>query len=613
MKEVYWSDCHHSSFKEQMNKRISQIQSAEELKTLTLAELQELSASLREDIIQSTSLNGGHIGASLCCVEFIIALHKVFTTPKDHFVFDVGHQAYAHKMLTHRRFQFDTLRKEKGISGFTNRAESAHDAFGAGHASTSISSAIGILEGKKLNKDESHVVAIVGDGALTGGLTLEGLNNVGALKRNLIIVLNDNRMSIDPNVGALKNSFESDSEAAKKYFELLGVRYWGPYDGDHIEELIETFSKAKMLNEPVVIHLLTEKGRGYEPAIQDKIRFHGCGPFETNSGKALPSSDTKKKYQDLFSESLIEIAHRDERIVAITAAMPSGTSLNKFQKVHPQRFYDVGLAEAHGVEFGAGLATQGIKPFVCIYSTFMQRAYDQLIHDVGLQNLPVRLCLDRAGLVGDDGATHQGVFDYAYLRSIPNFVIMAPKDEAELQNMLETMRLHNAGPSSLRFPRGTIRGVELPHKPQAIRLGEAELLYGSDSGEVLICAIGEAVYDAVNAAKTLLEHHNIQASVVNLRFVKPLDEKLLLELIPNFENIITVEEGTVKGGVGSAILELMAENTLLKPTKILGVPDTFIEHASQKRQRELVGIDSPSIVKVALELCPCEQRAASNF
>ena len=583
-------------------KNLYKIQTAEELKSLSLAELNELAATIRHDTLQATSVNGGHIGASLCCNEMVIALHRVFTTPQDAFVFDVGHQSYTHKMLTSRRFQFYKLRKENGISGFTNRSESEHDAFGAGHASTAISAALGILEGKKIIGDKHHVVAIVGDGALTGGLTLEGLNNAGALKRNLIIVLNDNRMSIDPNVGALKESFENDPMAAKKYFNLLGIDYWGPFTGHDIKTLIDVFTKAKAHDRPLLIHLLTEKGYGYAPAVKDKTRFHGCGPFDAETGNAIKSPTAKEKYQDLFAETLIEMANKDQGIVAITAAMPSGTSLNKFQKVYPDRFYDIGLAEAHGVEFGAGLATnKDVKPFVCIYSTFLQRAYDQLIHDVALQKLPVRICMDRGGLVGDDGATHQGVFDFAYLRSIPNFVVMAPKDEAELQNMLETMRQFN-GPIAVRFPRGEVRGVRLPEKLEALPIGKAEVLSGDDHGDVLILAIGEPVLEAVNAAKILNETQGVKATVVNLRFAKPLDEALLAKLIPHFKAVVTVEEGLMAGGVGSAILEFMTSRLILKPSKLLGVPDQFIEHASQKRQRELCNIDTAGIQSACLEI-----------
>lgn len=582
-----------------MERNYYQIQSVEELKSLCPEELRTLCESIRQDIIQNTAVNGGHIGASLCCVEMIVALHKVFNTPHDSFVFDVGHQAYAHKMLTGRRDQMYKLRKENGLSGFTNRAESVHDAFGAGHASTSISSALGILEGKRLRGDDSHVVAVVGDGALTGGLTFEGLNHAGTLKRNLIVVVNDNRMSIDPNVGALKDAFEQGR--SRDYFTLLGMDYWGPTSGHDLTSLIEMFQKAKRHGKPLVIHLLTEKGSGYTPAIKDKIRFHGCGPFDVESGNAILSPDAKKKYQDLFSETLIEMAHHDERMVAITAAMPSGTSLNKFAKVHPEKFYDVGLAEGHAVEFAAGLATQGVRPFVCIYSTFLQRAYDQLIHDVALQNLPVRICMDRAGLVGDDGATHQGVFDYAYLAAIPNFVVMAPKDESELQMMMETARQYDSGPIALRFPRGETHGLALPKKITPIEVGRAELLHGRNSGDALICAIGEPVWTAVEAAKTLDELHGLKISVLNLRFAKPLDHEQILALVKNFRSIVTVEEGVIRGGVGASILELFSEVGLSIPTAVLGVPDRFIEHASQKRQREICGIDKQAILQAVLD------------
>jgi len=530
----------------------------------------------------------------------IVALHKVFETPSDCFVFDVGHQAYAHKMLTGRRFEFYKLRKENGVSGFTNRAESEHDVFGAGHASTSISAALGILEAKVKTSDPHHVVAVVGDGALTGGLTFEGLNNAGELGKNLIVILNDNGISIDPNVGALKDAF--DDGKAKDYFNVLGVDYWGPYDGHDIVKLIDVLQMAKIHSKPVLIHLKTVKGHTYSPAEKDKIRFHGCGPFDVESGNAIKSPTAKQKYQDIFAETLTKLAVEDEKILAITAAMPSGTSLKKFNKVHPDRFYDVGLAEGHAVEFGAGLATHGVKPFVSIYSTFLQRAYDQLIHDVALQNLPVRVCMDRGGLVGDDGATHQGLFDYAYLRSIPNFVVMAPKDEAELQHMIETMREYQTGPISVRFPRGEVLGVPLPEKLKSLPIGKAEHVYGNLSGDVLFLAIGTPVHDALTAAKLLEENEVLETSVINLRFAKPLDEEMILEFASNFKAVVTVEEGVIAGGVGSAILELLNHNKILKPVKVLGVEDVFVEHASQSRQREMAQIDAKGIAQAGLEL-----------
>lgn len=582
--------------------KLYQIHTPEELKALPIKELPELADTLRADIIQHTSVNGGHIGASLSCVDFIVAMHKVFHTPRDSFIFDVGHQAYAHKMLTGRRFQFYKLRKENGPSGFTNRFESEHDVFGAGHASTSISAAIGVLEGKRQSGDPSHVIAVIGDGALTGGLSFEGLNHAGEMGSNLIVVFNDNGISIDPNVGALKDAFEADAGNVQSYFELLGLDYWGPQNGHDIPELIATFTKAKTHDRPLVIHLKTEKGHTYAPAIKDKVRFHGCGPFDVETGAAIVSPESKPKFQDIFAETLIELAEHDPSILAITAAMPSGTSLKKFQKVYPERFYDVGIAEGHAALFGAGLATQKTKPFVCIYSTFLQRGYDQLIHDIALQNLPVRVCMDRGGLVGDDGATHQGVFDYAYLRCVPNFVIMAPKDEAEMQHMLETMRVYDTGPISLRFPRGEVRGVSLSKDLLPIPIGTAEHLYGDTRGDVLMLAIGEPVYDAVSAAKNLEEHHGLKASVVNLRFAKPLDEKLILKLCPHFKAILTVEEGAVSGGVGSAILELMAKNLIAVPTRLIGVPDRFMEHASQKRQRQICNLDVDGLVSEAVDL-----------
>lgn len=585
-----------------MKKNYNIIQTPQEVKRLSNAELVELSASLKNDIVQHTSVNGGHIGASLCCVDMIVALHKVFHTPEDAFIFDVGHQAYAHKMLTERRFKFYKLRKENGISGFTNRTESIHDGFGAGHASTSISAALGMLEGKKRNGDDGYVIAVIGDGALTGGLSFEGLNHAGELARNLIIIFNDNKISIDANVGALRHSFEKIKGGAKAYFNLLGIDYRGPFDGHHIPKLVEIFRTAKGFKHPILIHLNTIKGHSYLPAEKDKIRFHGCGPFDVETGNAIVSVESKKKYQELFAETLTELATKDDRIVAITAAMPTGTSLNKFKKVHPDKFYDVGLAEQHAVEFAAGLATQGSKPFVCIYSTFLQRSYDQLIHDIGLQNLPVRVCMDRGGLVGDDGATHQGVFDYAFLRTIPNYVVMAPKDDAELQHMMETARLYDQGPISIRFPRGEVKGATLPVKLKSIPIGKAEHIYGDTSGDVLICAIGTTVDPSIEAAKELEHEYKMDTSVINLRFAKPLDEEMILDFARQFKAVVTVEEGIVCGGVGSAILELFSREMILTPTRVLGVPDRFIEHASQERQREICGINFDSIVKESVDL-----------
>lgn len=589
--------------KKEIPERYFEIQTPEQLKALTTLELMELADSIRQDIIQSTSINGGHIGASLCCVDMIVAMHKVFTTPDDSFIFDVGHQAYAHKMLTGRRKGFAKIRKENGPSGFTNRMESEHDVFGAGHASTSISAALGILEAKRRAQKNGKVVAVIGDGALTGGLSYEGLNHTGDLKKDLIIVLNDNQMSIDPNVGALKDSFNHDPENAKNFFNLLGIDYWGPFQGHDVEKLNFIFEEAKKHTKPVVIHLLTQKGYGYPPAEEDKIRFHGCGPFALENGDAVKKENAKAKYQDLFAESMIRMADKDSSVVAITAAMPSGTSLKKFAKAHPENFYDVGIAEGHGVLFGAGLATDTTtKPFVSIYSTFLQRGYDQLIHDVALQNLPVRVCMDRAGLVGDDGATHHGIFDFAYMRSLPNFVVMAPKDEQEMQSMLETMRLYEKGPISIRFPRGEAKGLQLSDSPSPILIGQSEVCYGrQDRGDILLCAIGEPVNEAIQAAKKLEEDFALDVTVVNLRFAKPLDEKMLKSLIPNFRVVMTVEEGVAKGGVGSAVLEFMSEQGLLKPAKVLGIPDYFIEHASQAKQRAVCGIDANSIYETGIK------------
>ncbi|MBU1916835.1 MAG: 1-deoxy-D-xylulose-5-phosphate synthase [bacterium] len=582
------------------SKSLYQVQTAQEVKKLSADDLKKLADTIRHDIIQFTAMNGGHTAPSLGCVDIIVALHRVFETPQDAFVFDVGHQAYAHKMLTGRRFHFYTLRKENGLSGFPSTQESEHDAFGVGHASTSISVALGILEGKKKKNDDHHVVALLGDGSLTGGLAFEALNHAGELNNNLIVILNDNEMSIDPNVGGLKDSFKENK--AKYFFNSLGLDYWGPDDGHDITRMIRLFEKAKKHTRPLVIHLKTIKGLGYQPAENDVTRFHGLGPFDLETGAAIVSPKAKQKYQDLFSQTLVELASVDDSIVAITAAMPSGTSLNKFKKIHPDKFYDVGMAESHAVTFASGLATQGLHPFVCIYSTFMQRAYDQLIHDVAVHRLPLTFCMDRGGLVGDDGVTHQGVFDYAFLRTIPHFVVMAPKDEAELQHMMETARSYKEGPTSIRFPRGEVRGVPLPKKLRAIPIGKAEHVYGNCSGDVLILAIGEPVHTAVAAAKQLECDQGLSVSVVNLRFAKPLDEKMIIEFSENFGAILTVEEGIINGGVGSAIVELLVKNNVKKPIRVLGIPDIFITHATQMRQREMCGLDRESLVFSALDL-----------
>lgn len=578
------------------------IQTPKDLKALPQEKLSGLADSLRQDIIHHTSVNGGHIGASLSCVDLIVGMHRVFDTPCDSFVFDVGHQAYAHKMLTGRRHQFNKIRKEGGPSGFTNRFESDHDAFGAGHASTSISAAMGILEGKKRTGNKTHVVAMIGDGALTGGLSFEGLNTTGELARNLIIIFNDNGISIDPNVGALKDSFNLCHTNAEKYFQILGIDYWGPFDGHNLDEIIATLGRAKLYNHPLVLHFKTQKGYGYSPALGDQTRFHGCGPFKVECGTAITDAIPLSKYQDIFAEALIKMAERDNKIVAITAAMPSGTSLKKFGQAHPDRLYDVGIAEAHAALFGAGLATQGIKPFVCIYSTFLQRAYDQLIHDIGIQNLPVRVVMDRGGLVGDDGATHQGVFDFAYLMCLPGFVVMAPKDEVELVHMLETMRRHDTGPITVRYPRGDSFGQKLPKHPHPIPIGKAELLYGDSKGDLLMLAIGQPVQDCMKAARQLEAQEKLNVTVVNLRFAKPLDAALISALAPHFKALVTVEEGAVQGGVGSAVLQTLCENIILKPVKILGIPDRYIEHASQAKQRQICGIDVKSIFNAALDI-----------
>jgi 1-deoxy-D-xylulose-5-phosphate synthase len=612
---------------------LERIDAPKDIKKLRVAELERLAREIRDEIYRVTSLNGGHFASNLGSVELTLALHYVFDTPRDEIVWDVGHQGYPHKIITGRRERFDTIRKEGGLSGFLQREESEHDAFGAGHASTSISAALGMAVGKNLKGEPGRAIAVIGDGALTGGMAYEALNNAGSLHLPFIVVLNDNEMSIAPNVGAMskylsrmrtderyskaKAEFErlmhrlpkgdlflELSERMRDSFkefvyhtmiwEELGFTYVGPVDGHNVEELIETFRTVKSIDGPVFVHAVTTKGKGYDFAEDDPFKHHAAKV--TSNG---PSAPTPPKYQDVFGEYLTQLADEDDGIVAITAAMPDGTGLLPFAKRHPERLFDVGIAEQHAVTFAAGLATQGLRPVVAIYSTFLQRAYDQVIHDVCVQNLPVVFALDRAGLVGDDGRTHHGVFDFSYLRCLPNMVVMAPKDEHELKSMILTAVNYEDGPIALRFPRGSGTGVETSLNPVELPIGRGEII--RNGSDITIVAVGSRVTAAEHAADLLAER-GVSARVVNARFVKPLDEDLLLRCARETGAIVTVEENVLHGGFGAAVLELFMREGIQVQVSCLAIPDVFLDHASQESLRAKAGITAQDIVETALEL-----------
>ena len=620
---------------------LKQINSPSDLKKLSITELKELAKRLREVIIERVSINGGHLASNLGVVELTISLHYVFDSPVDKIIWDVGHQSYSHKLLTGRYERFSTLRKYKGISGFPKREESEHDIFGTGHSSTSISAALGIIEGRDKNKERFKVIAVIGDGAMTAGLALEGLNNAGHLKKDLIVILNDNEMSISPNVGALsaylnriltgefyqkfKRETKSFLEGIPKLgdkaakiaqkteemlkgfflpgviFEELGFNYVGPIDGHNIELLIETLKRIKTASSPTLVHVITKKGKGYAFAEQNPSLFHGIGPFNLETGAPLNKSGST--YSEVFGDTLTELADRDDKIIAISAAMKEGTGLEHFEEKYPDRFYDVGIAEPHAVTFAAGLATQGLKPVVTIYSTFFQRAYDEIVHDVCLQNLPVVFAIDRAGIVGEDGPTHNGLFDLSYLRHIPNLVVMAPKDDIELRVMLD-LALKHKGPIAIRYPRGKIQSSAMSYPEfvkrslSTFKIGEAEILKEGD--DIALIAIGNTVYPALSAAERL-EKDGITAMLINARFVKPLDRNLIFSVASIIPRIITIEENTLQGGFGSAVLELLNE-TDIHNVKIrrLGMPSGFIEQGKQSELRKKYGFDEEGIYLSAL-------------
>ncbi len=559
---------------------LQKINSSADLKMLTLEEIKLLAGEIRQLIIDVVSKNGGHLAPNLGVVELTLALHKVFTTPKDKIIWDVGHQSYIHKILTGRKELFPTLRQYHGMSGFPKRKESEHDAFGTGHYSTSISAALGMAVARDLKGEDNNVIAVIGDGSMTGGMAFEALNNAGDLHKKMIVILNDNEMSISKNVGAMSqylcdlrtgetyNKIKRDVEGwlkgldfgsdvlsaierlkgSVKYlmvpssvFEELGFKYLGPIDGHDLNKLLEVLEAAKHVNGPVLVHVITKKGKGYEPAETSPNKFHGTGPFEIATGKKISDPDAPIAYTEMFGKTLTELAAENEKIVAITAAMPDGTGLNKFAEQYPQRFFDVGIAEQHAVTAAAGMAAEGLKPVVAVYSTFLQRAYDSVLHDICMQNLPVTLCLDRAGIVGDDGYTHHGVFDYAYLRSMPQMTIMAPKDENELRHMLNTA-LSFDGPITIRYPRGSGVGVDCSEALQQLSIGKGEVLREGEG--VCLLAIGSMVAVALQAADVLAEQ-GIKAGVINLRFAKPLDEELLVQAAKKYSKLVTLWPGVL--------------------------------------------------------------------
>ncbi|MBR2773914.1 MAG: 1-deoxy-D-xylulose-5-phosphate synthase [Selenomonadaceae bacterium] len=615
---------------------LKRLKSPAELQKMSLAELEELAGEIRELILTTVAKNGGHLAPSLGTVELTLALYSVFDFSKDRLIWDVGHQAYTHKILTGRRDTFHTLRTLGGITGFPKRVESPFDSFGVGHASTSISAALGLLIASEIEKIPRRVIAVIGDGALTGGMAFEALNHAGQLKKKLLVVLNDNEMSIDKNVGALSEYFSKirlkpQFHRAKKefedfvknlpfrdvsekillaansvragvtaavipgaIFETLGFTYLGPIDGHDIKGMKDIFSRVDVINAPVLIHVNTTKGKGYPPAEISPEKFHGVGKFDKATGQVIKKK-SPPSYTEIFSQSVIDLASRDEKIVAITAAMPSGTGLKKFAEKFPRRFFDVGIAEEHAVTLAAGMAAGGLKPVVAIYSTFMQRAYDQILHDICLQNLPVILCLDRAGLVGEDGATHHGAFDLAYLRTIPNMNILAPKDENELRQMIFAAFRQNK-PVAIRYPRGAGLGVMVEAQPSDISWGKAEVIKQSQSAEVAVFAVGTMVKACVEASK-LLNDKKIPVEVVNVRFVKPFDAELIKQSARSAKLLVTCEEGTLNGGFGAAVAEFLADEKISTPILRLGIKDEFIEQGTRAELLDMCGLTAEKIAQ----------------
>jgi 1-deoxy-D-xylulose-5-phosphate synthase len=632
---------------------LNKINSPHDLKKLKRSELPDLAKEIRKTIVDVVSTSGGHLASSLGAVELSIALHYVFDTPTDKILWDVGHQAYAHKLLTGRRDQFPTLRRQGGLSGFTKRSESPYDTFTTGHSSTSISAGLGIACAKRLKKESSKVVAVIGDGSLTAGLAYEGLNQTGDTHndKDMIVILNDNEMSISHNVGALSSLLSRTFSASKlqmlrkefgewlkslprigenmyqlakrseesfktfvtpgMLFEAFNFEYFGPIDGHNLDHLINILKNIKTMDEPVLLHVITKKGKGYPQAEQNPVYFHGVSSFDVDTGICRKKTTNVPSYTEVFGQTMVELAKTNDKIIAVTAAMPEGTGLVPFSKAYPDRFFDVGIAEQHGVTFAAGMATEGFRPVVTVYSTFLQRAYDQIIHDVCIEKLPVVFALDRGGIVGEDGPTHHGLFDISFLRTIPNMVVMAPKDENELRHMLATAMAHD-GPISLRYPRGRGTGVDQDDTLTMIPIGKGEILSRGD--DLLIIAVGSTVNEAICAAALLAENHDVRATVVNARFIKPLDHELIIPLARNIHRIITIEENTIQGGFGSAVLELLSDHEINDAiVKRMGINDHFVEHGPQDALRCKYQVDASAIINTALSMMSQDKPIADKL
>lgn len=612
---------------------LSSIKVPQDIKQYSAEQREELAKEVRETLINCLSKTGGHLGPNLGVVELTIALHSVFSSPEDKFTFDVSHQGYVHKLLTGRADQIHTIRQHEGLNGFLLRTESEHDSYGAGHAGTAVSAALGMAAARDLKKDDNHVVAVAGDAAFTCGPTLEALNNISETTKKFIIVLNDNEWSIDKNVGALAryfNELQTHStysfvrekaadfvekvlgEGGRKFahrvensaknlllpnslFENFGIRYYGPIDGHDTELLIKTFEHLKKQDEPVILHIITEKGRGYEPALEKPGKFHGLGPYKVDDGSTAAGSNPT--FSEIFGRKLTDFAKADEKIVGITAAMPGGTKMDVFKNELPERYYDVGIAEEHAALFACGLATEGFKPFLPIYSTFMQRAYDMIIHDITLQNLPVRLCMDRAGLSGDDGPTHHGLFDIGYLRTVPNIVHMQPKDEDEFVDMLWTMANYDQGPTAIRYPRGAGVGAKVKETPQLLEIGKAELI--QEGEDVVLIGLGHLFEMAVEV-KEILESKGFSVTLINPRFIKPLDNALITDHCKKAKVVCTFEDHVLTNGFGTSVIELLNDESVVIPVERIGWPDEFVDHGKVDILREQYGLTAEAALEKIL-------------
>ncbi|HWI75474.1 MAG TPA: 1-deoxy-D-xylulose-5-phosphate synthase, partial [Sphingomicrobium sp.] len=616
---------------------LDEVKLPEDLRKLDKAQLAQLAEELRQETISAVSVTGGHLGAGLGVVELTVALHYVFDTPRDKLIWDVGHQAYPHKIVTGRRDRIRTLRQGGGLSGFTKRSESEYDPFGAAHSSTSISAALGFAIANKLSGDPHHAIAVIGDGAMSAGMAYEAMNNAAAAGNRLIVILNDNDMSIAPPVGSLRNAlarlvssskYLGPRKLAQKFarampeplhvaahrmeqyarglftggtlFDELGFYYVGPVDGHDVNALVDVLENVRDAEEgPMLVHVVTRKGKGYEPAENAADKYHGVVKFDVVSGKQAKSTGGPPSYTGIFAKALLGEMERDEKVVAITAAMPSGTGLDKVQDAFPERTFDVGIAEQHAVTFAAGMAAEGYRPFCAIYSTFLQRAYDQVVHDVAIQNLPVRFAMDRAGLVGADGATHAGSFDLAYLCTLPNFVVMAAADEAELVNMVHTMAIHDSGPIAVRYPRGEGRGVPLPEVPETLEIGKGRIV--RQGSKVAILSLGTRLEEAEKAADQL-EAKGLSTTVADLRFAKPLDEALIRKLLTTHEVAVTIEEASI-GGLGAHVLTMASDEGLVDAglkIRTMRLPDRFIDQDKPEKQYDEASLNAPQIVETVL-------------